>query len=54
MKIFLEILFLGGGEGVGVILFIPRTVSKHKVQLLRSKVCAVSHLLKKKVANPTP
>ena len=24
----------GGGEGVGAILFIPRIVSKHKVQLI--------------------
>ena len=46
--------FLGGGEGVGVILFIPRTVSKHKVQFLPSKVCAILHLLKEEVANPTP
>ena len=44
----------GGGEGVWVILFIPRTVSKHKVQLLPSKVCAILHLLKKGVANPPP
>ena len=39
---------------VGVILFIPRTVSKHKVQLLPSKVCAILHLLNKEVANPHP
>ena len=53
-KNFLEIFFLGGGEGVGVILFIPRTVSKHKVQLLPSKVCAILYLLKERVANPHP
>ena len=50
--------FLGGGvrggEVVGVILFIPRTVSKHKRQLLPSKVCAILHLLKDGVANPHP
>ena len=42
------------GEGVGVILFIPRTVLKHKVQLLLSKVFAVLYLLKDRVANPYP
>ena len=47
-------LFLGGGKGVGIILFIPRTVSKHKIQLLPSKVCAILYLLKEKVANPHP
>ena len=45
-------LFLGGGKGEGVILFIPRTVSKHNIQLLPSKVCAFLYLLKKRVANP--
>ena len=35
-----------------VILFIPRTVSKHKIQLLPSKVCAIFYLLKDKVATP--
>ena len=35
------ILFLGGGEEIGVILFIPRAVSKYEVQLLPSKVCAI-------------
>ena len=39
---------------VEVILFIPRTVSKHKVQLLPSKVCAIWYLLNKGVANPNP
>ena len=38
--------FLGGGEGIRVILFIPRTVSKYKVQLLPSKVCDFLYLLK--------
>ena len=47
-------LFLGGGKGVGVILFIPRTVSKHKIQLLPSKVCAIWYLFKERVANPHP
>ena len=47
-------IFLWGGEVVGVILFIPRTVSKHKIQLLPSKVCAILHLLKGWVANPHP
>ena len=46
-------LVLGGG-GVGVILFIPRTVSKHKIQLLPSKVCAILYLLNEWVANPPP
>ena len=46
--------FLWGGERVGVILFIPRTFSKHKVQLLPSKVCAILHLFKEGVANPQP
>ena len=54
MKNFLEILFLAGEERVGVILFIPRTISKHKVPLLPSKVCAILHLLNKEVANPPP
>ena len=40
--------------GVGVILFIPRTVSKHKIQLLPSKVCAIWYLSKERVANPHP
>ena len=56
-KIFLKNLleiFLGGGEGARVSLFIPRIVSKHKVQLLPSKVCAILHLFKKNVANPHP
>ena len=48
----MEILFLGGEEGVGVTLFIPIIVSKHKVQLLPSKVCAILHLLKVGVVNP--
>ena len=46
--------FLGGGKGVGVILFIPRTVSKHKIQLLPSKVCAIWYLFKERVAKPHP
>ena len=37
-----------------VILFTSRTVSKHKVQLLTSKVCAILYLLKEEVANPHP
>ena len=53
MKNFFQ-FFLGGGEGIGVILFIPRTVSKHKVQLLPSKVCTILHLLKEEVAYPHP
>ena len=36
----------GGGEGVEVILFIPRTVSKHKIHLLPSKVCAIWYMKK--------
>ena len=40
-------------EGGWINLFIPRTVSKHKIQLLPSKVCAFLHLLKG-VANPHP
>ena len=52
-KEFLEIFkFLGKGgvgnsvEGVGgrVIFFIPKTVSKHKIQLLPSKECAILYL----------
>ena len=46
-------IFRGWG-GAGVILFIPRTVLKHKVQLLPTKVCAILYLLKDKVANPHP
>ena len=38
----------------GVILFIPITVSKHKIQLHPSKVCAILYLLKERVANPHP
>ena len=38
-------IFLGSGEGIGVILFIPRTVSK---------VCAILYLLKEGVVNPHP
>ena len=54
-KIFWKtFLFLGGGKGVGVFLFIPRTVSKHKIQLLPSKVCAILYILKERVANPNP
>ena len=57
-KNFGKFLIFGGGgggrEGVGVILFIPRTVSKHKIQLLPSKVCAILYLFKERVANPHP
>ena len=61
-KKFLEIFsFLGnergwgGGEvGVVVILFIPRTVSKHKIQPLPCKVCAILYLSKDRVAHPHP
>ena len=45
---------VSGGEVVGVILFIPRTVSKHKRQLLPCKVCAILYLSKERVANPHP
>ena len=45
---------LGGGEGIGVILFIPRTVSKYKIQLLPSEVCAILYILKEGVVNPHP
>ena len=45
---------VGNGVGVRVILFIPRTVSKHKIQLLPSKVCPFLYLLKERVANPHP
>ena len=48
----MENFFLGGGKGAGVILFIPRTVSKHKIQLFPSEVCSILYLLKEKVANP--
>ena len=34
-------LFLGNVEGVRVILIVPRTVTKHTVQLLPFKVCAI-------------
>ena len=44
----------GGGEGVGVILFVPRTVSKDNIQLLPCKVCAILYLSKERVANPHP
>ena len=47
-------LILGGGKGAEVILFIPRTVSKHKIQLFPSEVCSILYLLKEKVANPHP
>ena len=49
----MEILkYSGGGERVGVILFIQRIVSKDKIQLLPSKVCAILYLSKDKAANP--
>ena len=41
-------------ERVGVILFIPRTVSKHKIQLLPCKVFAILFLSKDRVANLIP
>ena len=53
-KNIIKKIFLGGGEGVGVVLFIPRTVLKHKIQLLPNKVCAILQLIKEKVANPHP
>ena len=37
-----------------VILFIPITVLKHKIQLLPCKVCAFLYLSKDRVANPYP
>ena len=40
--------------GVGVLLFIPRTVSKHKIQLLSSKLRAILYLSKYRIANPRP
>ena len=43
-----------GWEGVGVILFNPITVSKHKIQLLTNKPCAILYLLKDRVTNLTP
>ena len=46
-------IFKGWG-GVGVILFIPRTVSKYKIQLLPSKVCAFLYLSEDRADNPTP
>ena len=44
---------MGDGEGVWVILFVPRTVSKHELQLLPSKVpeCDLIQNLQKKVLN---
>ena len=39
---------------MGVILFIPRTVSKYKIQLLPSEVCAILYILKEVVVNPHP
>ena len=51
------LIFWGGdgdGEGVGVIFFIPKTVSKHKIQLLPSKVCAFLYQSKERIANPHP
>ena len=53
-KNFEKFLIFGGGGGVGVILLIPRTVLKHKIQLLPCKVCAISYLSKERVANPHP
>ena len=53
LHLFFRNFFRGGGW-VGLILFIPRTVSKHKVQLLPSKVCAILHLLKEKGGQPPP
>ena len=44
----------GGEERVGVILFIPRTVSKHKIQLLLWKVFTILYVSKDRVANPHP
>ena len=41
-----------GWRGVRVILFVPRTVSKHKIQLLPYKVCAILYQSKDRVANP--
>ena len=40
MKFFGNFFIFRGGEEVGVSLFIPRTVSKYKIQLLPCKVCA--------------
>ena len=44
----------GVGEGVVVIFLIPKTVSKHKIQLLPCKFCAFLYLSKERVANPPP
>ena len=49
-----NLFYFRGGKGAGVILFIPRTVSKHKIQLFPSEVCSILYLLKEKVANPHP
>ena len=47
-------IFFGVEVRVGVILFTPRTVSKHKIQLLPSKVCAILYLSNDRVADPHP
>ena len=44
----------GGGEGVGVTLFIPRTVSKHKIQLTPAKFALFRTYQKKGLLAPTP
>ena len=51
-KFFGNFFIFRGWGGDRVILFISRTVSKYKVQLLPSKVCAILYLLKEGVANP--
>ena len=53
-KSFWKFLIFGGWEVVGVIFFIPRTVSKQKIQLLPGKVCAFLYLSIDRVANPHP
>ena len=56
--LFLQTKFVKGNKilykNYFVFFFIPRTLSKHKIQLLPSKVCAFLYLSKDRVANPHP
>ena len=47
-------IFFRGGDGVGVILFIPRTVLKHKIQLPPAKFALFRTYQKKGQLTPTP
>ena len=53
-KLLEHFLFLGVGIGVGLILFIPRTVLKQNIQFLLREICAIFYLLKDTVAKPHP